>query len=187
MKNYTPIRLDQLAELEKYKDPDEDKARMLERALNYEISINFDTSPIFKKFSERLTLIKTEFEKRQVALQETLKKLHILADDIKKVDVEAKDLGLNMEQFALYSLSREEGYVKEVEKDALKQFSIDLSKYLDDLLDEGWQDTIRREDLLKDIKRQVQQMLLQEYKESLIVNNFQKYLNRLIDIILKKF
>lgn len=186
-KNYTPIRLDQFAELEKYKDPDEDKARMLERALNYEISINFDTSPIFKKFSERLTHIKAEFEKRQVVLQETLKKLHDLADDIKKIDLEAKDLGLDMKQFALYSLSKEEGYIKETEKGVLKQFSIDLARYLNDLLDEGWQDTVRREDFLKDIKRQVQQMLLQEYRDSLVVNDFQKYLNRLVDVILKKF
>ncbi len=186
-KNYTPVRLDQFAELEKYKDQDEDKARMLERALNYEISINLDTSPIFKKFSERLMIIKTEFEKRQTTLQETLKKLYNLAGDIKKVDLEAKDLGLNMEQFALYSLSKEEGYVREIEKDSLKQFSIDLALYLNDLLDEGWQDTARREDFLKDIKRQVQQMLLQEYKDSLMVRDFQKYLNRLIDVILKKF
>ncbi|MFA6251454.1 MAG: type I restriction endonuclease subunit R [Candidatus Paceibacterota bacterium] len=186
-KNYTPIRLDQFTELEKYKDPDEDKVRMLERALNYEISINFDASPVFKKFSERLTHIKTEFEKRQVALQETLKKLHDLADDIKKVDDEAKDLGLDMKQFALYSLSKEEGYIKEAEKGVLKQFSIDLGEYLDDLLPEGWQDTLRREDFLKDIKRQIQQMLLQEYRDNLVVRDFQKYLNRLVDVILKKF
>jgi len=186
-KNYTPVRLDQLAELEKYKDPDEDKARMLERALNYEISINLDTSPIFKKFSERLILIKAEFEKRQTTLQDTLKKLYNLAGDIKKVDDEAKDLGLSIEQFALYSLSKEEEYVREIEKDALKQFSIDLTEYLNELLDDGWQDTLRREDFLKDIKRQVQQMLLQEYKDSLIIRDFQKYLNRLIDVILKKF
>ena len=40
---------------------------------------------------------------------------------------------------------------------------------------------------IKDIKKQVQQMLLQEYKDSLIVRDFQKYLNRLIDVVLKKF
>ena len=160
---------------------------MLERALNYEISINFDTSPIFKKFSERLTQIKAEFEKRQTTLQETLKKLHNLADDIQKVDLEAKELGLDMEQFALYSLSKEEGYIKEAEKGVLKQFSIDLAKYLNDLLPDVWQETARREDFLKDIKRQVQQMLLQEYKDSLVVRDFQKYLNRLVDVILKKF
>ncbi|MBI4253250.1 hypothetical protein HY623_03705 [Candidatus Uhrbacteria bacterium] len=55
------------------------------------------------------------------------------------------------------------------------------------MLEPLWQDSSRREDLLKDIKRQIQQMILRDYKDRLAVKDFSKYLNRLVDIILKKW
>ena len=188
-KNYTPVRLDEMVAMNKaiYDETDEQKAKALERSLSYEISINIDTSPVFKKFSERLKHIKEEFEKHQNTLQETLKKFHDLAGDIKQVQGEAGELGLSLSQFALYALAKEEGYLKEVQAGALKEYVTELDQYLKDLLPYGWQDTMRREDFLKDIKRQVQMMLLQDYRDQMSINDFSKYLNRLVDLVLKKY
>lgn len=188
-KNYTPVRLDHIAEMSKhtYGETDEDKARSLERTLNYEISINIDTSPVFKKFSERLRIIKEEFEKYQATLQDTLKKLHDLADEVTEANNKAVNSGLNLKQYALYTLAIEEGYLSDIVSDSVKDFVKELSEYLSDNLKTGWQDTTRREDYINDIKRQVQMILLQEYKEKIQVKEFMKYLNRLIDLVLKKY
>lgn len=188
-KNYTPVRLDEMVAMNKstYDESEEEKAKALERGLSYEISINLDTSPVFKTFSQRLKQIKEEFEKHQLTLQETLKQFYELRDDIKKVQNEAVDLGLNLSQFALYALAKEEGYLQDQETGALKEYVVELDRYLKDLLPYGWQDDMRREDFLKDIKRNVQMMLLQEYKDRLIIIDFSKYLNRLVDVVLKKY
>lgn len=43
---------------------DEEKALNLEKMLKQEISLNIDTNPAYKKFSERLSAIRKEFEKK---------------------------------------------------------------------------------------------------------------------------
>jgi len=58
---------------------------------------------------------------------------------------------------------------------------------LADILDEGWQDSSKREEFLKEAKRTLQELILKDYKDQIKISDFNKYLNRLIDIVIKKF
>ena len=98
-------------------------------------------------------------------------------------EARAGEVGLSLREYALYGFSEE--YIEEQEKGMLVKYAKELGVYLDDILEPLWQDSSRREDLLKDIKRQIQQMILSDYKERLTVKDFPKYLNRLVDVILK--
>jgi hypothetical protein len=58
---------------------------------------------------------------------------------------------------------------------------------LDAVLDDGWQESSKRDEFIKDVKRAIQEMLLKDYNDKLEVNDFHRYLNRLVDIVIKKF
>ena len=62
-----------------------------------------------------------------------------------------------------------------------------MTGWLEEALDEGWQDSSKRDEFLKEAKRIIQELVLKEYKDRIKVNDFHKYLNRLIDIVIKKF
>jgi type I restriction enzyme, R subunit len=187
-KNYRPMTVADLVTLEKmYTDENgEEKAKNLEKLLKNEISINIDTHPIFKKFGERLTAIKQEFEQKQIDLAGRIKKYYELLQDVKKKDEEVKTFGLSLNEYALFSASEE--FVK-ADKEVLKEFIRELSEYLKGVLDFQWQESARREEIIKDIKQRLQRMILQDYKGRLDVDkkDFAKYLNRLEDLIIKKF
>ena len=63
----------------------------------------------------------------------------------------------------------------------------EMTKRLEDVLDEGWQESSKRDEFLKEVKRIVQELVLKEYKADIKVADFHKYLNRLVDIVIKKF
>jgi hypothetical protein len=65
--------------------------------------------------------------------------------------------------------------------------SQDLAKRLNGILDEGWQDSSKREEFLKGVKQTIQELILKEYKDKIQVADFPKFLNRLVDIVTKKF
>lgn len=185
-KNFRELNVHDLAALQKLDTlPDEEKALNLEKMLKREISINIDTNPVFKKFSERLVAIREEFEKRQIDLSERIKKYKDLLDDIKTKADEAKTMGYSLKEYGLHVVSEE--FIVDTEPDAIKEFIKDMSDRLQNVLDVNWQDSSKREEFLKEVKRTIQELVLKDYKNKIKVTDFHKYLNRLIDLITKKF
>ncbi len=184
-KNFRELNINDLYVMERLnKMDDEEKALNLEKMLKQEISINVDTNPAYKKFSERLATIRKEFEQHQIDLSERIKRYQELMVDIKKKSEEAKELGFTLKEYGLFVVSEE--YL-EGDKDAIREFIQDMTRRFEDVLDEGWQDSSKREEFLKEIKRIIQELVLKEYKGRIKVSDFHKYLNRLVDIVLKKF
>jgi type I restriction enzyme R subunit len=184
-KNFRELNVNDLYAMERLnKMDDEEKALNLEKMLKQEISINVDTNPAYKKFSERLALIRREFEKHQIDLSERIKRYQELLEDIKQKGDEAKELGYSLKEYGLFVIS-EEFVVGE--KDIVREFIQDMTKRFEDILDKGWQESSKRDEFLKETKRIVQELVLREYKGRVQVAEFQKYLNRLIDIVIKKF
>lgn len=184
-KNFRELNVNDLYAMERLnKMDDEEKALNLEKVLKQEISINVDTNPAYKKFSERLMAIRKEFEQHQIDLSERIKRYQELLEDIKKKSDEAKKLGYSLKEYGLYVISTE---FIEGEKDVIREFIQDMTRRLEDMLDEGWQESSKREEFLKEAKRIVQELVLKEYKDRIRVADFHKYLNRLVDIVIKKF
>ena len=153
--------------------------------LKQEISIHVDSDPVYKKFSQRLNDIKKEFEKNQIDLAERIKRYVQLLDDIKHKDEEAKELGLNLREYGLYIISQE--FIDTNDLSVIKDFVEEMAGRLEEILDEGWQESSKREEFIKDIKKIIQQMVLRDYVDKIEVKDFHKFLNRLVDIIFKKF
>lgn len=185
-KNFRELSIHDLATLNKLdKLPDEEKALNLEKMLKREISINIDTHPAFKGFGERLTAIRQEFEKHQIDLAERIKRYYELLNDIKTKTEEAKELGYSLHEYGLYVISEE--FIDKSDKDLVREFIKEMSLRLEDVLDEGWQDSSKREEFIKEAKRTLQELILKDYKGKIKVSDFHKYLNRLVDIVIKKF
>lgn len=185
-KNFRELKVNDLYVLERLKKmDDEEKALNLEKMLKREISINLDTNPAFKKFSERLTAIKKEFEQHQIDLAERIKKYYELLEEIKGKNEEASGLGFTLGEYGLYAISEEfiANYKEPVVKDFIREMSFKLSK----ILDKEWQESSKRDYFLKEIKRTIQELTLKDYKDKIKINDFSKYLNRMVDIIVKKF
>lgn len=185
-KNFRELNVHDLATLNKLdKLPDEEKALNLEKMLKREISINIDTHPAFKGFGERLTAIRAEFEKHQIDLAERIKRYYELLNDIKTKTEEAKELGYTLREYGLYVISEE--FVSESDKDVIKEFVKEMASKLEDVLDENWQDSSKREEFLKEAKRTLQELILKDYKGKIKISDFHKYLNRLVDVVIKRF
>lgn len=185
-KNFRELNVHDLATLNKLdKLPDEEKALNLEKMLKREISINIDTHPAFKGFGERLTAIRAEFEKHQIDLAERIKRYYELLNDIKTKTEEAKELGYTLREYGLYVISEE--FVSESDKDVIKEFVKEMASRLEDVLDENWQDSSKREEFLKEAKRTLQELILKDYKGKIKISDFHKYLNRLVDVVIKRF
>lgn len=185
-KNFRELNVHDLATLNKLdKLPDEEKALNLEKMLKREISINIDTHPAFKGFGERLTAIRTEFEKHQIDLAERIKRYYELLNDIKTKTEEAKELGYTLREYGLYVISEE--FVSESDRDVIKEFVKEMTSRLEDVLDENWQDSSKREEFLKEAKRTLQELILKDYKGKIKISDFHKYLNRLVDVVIKRF
>lgn len=185
-KNFRELNVHDLATLNKLdKLGDEEKALNLEKMLKREISINIDTHPAFKKFGERLIAIREEFEKHQIDLAERIKRYYELLNDIKTKTEEAKALGYSLKEYGLYVISEE--FLAESDKDTVREFIKETTSRLEDVLDDGWQDSSKREEFIKEAKRTLQELILKDYKNKIKISDFNKYLNRLIDIIIKKF
>jgi type I restriction enzyme R subunit len=185
-KNFRELNVNDLYVMERLNKMDDDeKALNLEKMLKQEISINIDTNPAYKKFSERLAAIRKEFEQNQIDLSERIKRYQELMSDIKKKGDEAKELGYSLKEYGLYVISEE--FVKGDDAATVRDFIKDMTRRLEEALDEGWQQSSKREEFLKEAKRIVQELVLKEYRTKIDVNDFHKYLNRLIDVVIKKF
>lgn len=185
-KNFRELKINDIYTLERLdKMDEEEKALNLEKMLKQEISINVDTNPVFQKFSERLTAIRKEFEQHQIDLSERIKRYYELMNDIKTKHEEAKAVGLNLKEYGLFVIGQE--FMPDADKDIMISLSKDLAKRLEGILDEGWQESSKREEFIKGIKQVIQELLLKDYKSKLKVTDFSKLLNRLVDIVIKKF
>lgn len=184
-KNFRELNINDLYTMERLnKMDDEEKALNLEKMLKQEISINVDTNPAYKKFSERLTAIRKEFEQHQIDLAERIKRYQELLADIKKKADEAKELGYSLKEYGLHTVSEE---FIEGDKAAVQEFIKEMNRRFSGVLDEGWQESVKREEFLKEIKRIAQELILKQYRDKIKVADFHKYLNRLVDIVFKKF
>lgn len=185
-KNFRELKVNDLYVLERLKKMDDEaKALNLEKMLKREISINLDTNPAFKKFSERLTAIKKEFEQHQIDLAERIKKYYELLEEIKGKNEEASGIGFTLGEYGLYAISEE--FIANYKEPAVKDFIREMSFKLSKILDKEWQESSKRDYFLKEIKRTIQELTLKDYKDKIKINDFSKYLNRMVDIIVKKF
>ena len=185
-KNFRELRVNDLYTLERLKGMgDEEKALNLEKMLKQEISINLDENPAYQKFSERLIAIRREFEQNQIDLAERIRRYEELMKDIKSKGEEAKNLGLDLKEYALYVISQE--FIEPGKDDAIKGFVKELRIRIEDDLDTGWQESSKRDAFIKEIKQTLQELILKDCKDQFKVNDFPKFLNRLVDIIIKKF
>lgn len=185
-KNFRELNINDIYTLERLdKMEDEEKALNLEKMLKQEISINIDTNPVFQKFSERLTAIRKEFEQHQIDLSQRIKLYYDLMNDIKSKSDEARELGLNLREYGLFVISQE--FLPKTDQAILLSLSKDIAKRLESILDEGWQNSSKREEFLKGAKQIIQELILKDYKAKIQVEDFPKFLNRLVDIVTKKF
>lgn len=183
-KNFRELRVDDLYTLERLKGMDEEeKALNLEKMLKQEISFDLGEDPAFVKFSERLSAIRKEFENNQIDLAERIRRYEELMKDIKSKREEAKELGMDLKEYALYVISQE--FVKD--DDRLRAFVREVKERLEDVLDAEWQESTKRDVFVKDIKRTLQELILRDYKGIVESADFSKFLNRLVDVITKKF
>jgi hypothetical protein len=164
---------------------EEEKALNLEKMLKQEISINIDENPAYQKFSERLLAIRREFEQNQIDLAERIRRYEELMSDIKTNSEEAKEMGLDLKEYALYMISQE--FIDSSKDKEIKEFVKELRIRIEDDLDAGWQESSKRDVFIKDIKQILQELILRDYKARFAVNDFPKFLNRLVDIVTKKF
>ncbi|HHX58605.1 MAG TPA: DUF3387 domain-containing protein, partial [Candidatus Moranbacteria bacterium] len=185
-KNFRELKINDLYTLERLnRMEDEDKALNLEKMLKQEISINLDENPAYQKFSERLIAIRREFEQNQIDLAERIRRYEELVKDIKAKSEEARKLGLNLKEYAIYIISQE--FVVNNEDEALKDFAKELRVRIEGQLDTGWQESFKRDFFIKEIKQTLQKLILKDYKNKLVVKDFPKFLNRLVDVIINKF
>jgi hypothetical protein len=56
-----------------------------------------------------------------------------------------------------------------------------------DTLDTGWQESSKKEEFIKEIRRKLTKLILKDYQEKIKIKDFAKYLNRIIDVIQRKF
>lgn len=185
-KNFRELRVNDLYTLERLKGmSDEEKVLNLEKMLKQEISINLDDDPAYQKFSERLFAIRREFEQNQIDLAERIRRYEKLMEDIQTKGREAHDLGLDLKEYALYVISQE--FVEVAQDAEMKEFVKELRSRVEVELDDGWQESSKRDTFIKNVKRVLQELILRDYKKRLVVEDFPKFLNRLVDIIIKKF
>jgi type I restriction enzyme, R subunit len=185
-KNFRELNIHDIATLNKLDQlPEEEKALNLEKMLKREIVMSMDAHPAYQKFSERLSTIREEFEKHQIDLAERIKRYYDLLNDIKTKSEEAKTLGYTLQEYGLFVVSEE--FVNDSGSPLVKEFIKELALQLGRILDKGWQESSKREEFIKEAKRTIQELLLKEYKDKVLFKDFPKYMNRLIDIVIKKY
>ncbi len=143
-KNFRELRVNDLYTLERLKNMDaEEKALNLEKMLKQEISINIEEDPAYQKFSERLGAIRREFEQNQIDLAERIRRYEELMKDIKTKGDEAKELGLDLKEYALYVISQE--FISDAKDGDVKDFVKELRIRIEDDIDSGWQESSKRD------------------------------------------
>jgi len=185
-KNFREMRINDIYTIDKLKRAEpEEKAEILLKIIKNEIKANIDSDYTFIRFSQKLLTIQKEFEKHQIDLSDRIKKYQELLEDIKNRGDEAKKIGLDLKEYGLFLITKE--YSDTSEDKFMISFVQDLSRNLRGILDQGWQETAKKEEFIKGIKQQLQMLLLRDYKDKVVVDDFPKLMNRLVDVIVKSF
>ena len=90
-----------------------------------------------------------------------------------------------MKEYGLFVISEE--FVETKDDKLVKEFIKNMTSRLEGVLDGGWQESSKRDEFLKEVKRTLQEVILKDYKDKIKINDFHRYLNRLVDIVIKKF
>ncbi len=186
-KNFRELRLDDIYVMQRLDEMEEpERALQLEKMLKSEISEHIETNPHFQKFSQRLTTIRNEFEKRQIDLSERIKQYRQLLENIKSAKQEAEESGMDIREYGLYLLTKE--FAPEAADEVVRGYVRDLATELsDNVLDKNWQTSSKYDLFVKNIKRTILEITLKTYKDKLQVSDFPKLQNRLTDAIIKSF
>ncbi len=185
-KNFREMRINDIYTIDKLRKAEpEEKAEILLKIIRNEIRANIDSDITFIKFSQKLLTIQKEFEKHQIDLSDRIKKYQELLEDIKNRGDEAKKIGLDMKEYGLFLITKE--FSESSNDKNVISFVQDLTKNLRNILDQGWQETAKKEEFIKGIKQQLQMLLLKDYRDKIDIDDFPKLMNRLIDVIVKNF
>jgi hypothetical protein len=186
-KNFRELRLDDIYTMQRLNDMDEkEQALQLEKMLKSEISEHVETNPLFQKFSERLSAIKSQFEQNQMDLSERIKQYKQLREDIMSAHDEAKNAGMELRTYGIYLLTKE--YAPDADDKVVKEYAVKLDQILTDhVLDNNWQISSKFDLFVKNIKRTILELTLKDYRDRLTVLDFTKFQNRLTDAIIKTF
>jgi len=103
--------------------------------------------------------------------------------DIRTKRDEAKELGMDLKEYALFIISQE--FAPDSEQ--LRAFIKAVKERLEDVLDKDWQDSTKRDVFIKDVKQTLQELILRDYRGIVENKDFPKFLNRLVDVVTKKF
>ena len=106
-------------------------------------------------------------------------------EDIKNRGEEAKKIGLDMKEYGLFLITKE--FSGDSDDKNIISFVQDLTKNLRDILDEGWQETAKKEEFIKSVKQQIQELILRNYRDKVTIDDFPKLMNRLVDVVVKNF
>ena len=183
-KNFRNMRIGDIGAVNKLEDMEEkEKALELERMLRFEISENINENPSYRTFGERLSDIKNQFEQGQIDLFEKIRQCENLRDDIKKENERVQEMGLDLKEYGLFFILKEQ--VPDTEESVIIDFVKDMNNRLADILDTGWQSSILRDEFIRKIKQLLQKMILTDYKDKISVapENVQNILNKMTDII----
>jgi len=186
-KNFRELRLDDIYTLQRLDEMDEkEQALQLEKILKSEISEHIESNPHFQSFSERLSVIKSQFEKNQLDLSERIKMYKRLLDDVKSAHDEARDSGMELRTYSLYLLTKE--FAGDTADKVVRDYVNKLDRILTDhILDSNWQNSSKYDLFIKNVKRTILELTLKEFKDRLKISDFTKFQNRLTDAIIKTF
>jgi hypothetical protein len=90
-----------------------------------------------------------------------------------------------MKEYGLFLITKE--FSGDSDDKNIVSFVQDLTKNLRDVLDEGWQETAKKEEFIKSVKQQIQELILRDYRDKVTIDDFPKLMNRLVDVIVKNF
>lgn len=90
-----------------------------------------------------------------------------------------------MKEYGLFLITKE--FSGDSDDKNIISFVQDLTKNLRDILDEGWQETAKKEEFIKSVKQQIQELVLRNYRDKVTIDDFPKLMNRLVDVIVKNF
>ena len=164
-----------------------DGADLIEEAFGLKASITklispyADSNPAYQKFSERLLAIQRDFNSRQISLLDRVREYRQLRKDIQEEQERVKKIGLSMKEHGLLMSLQE--FVSDTDEEVLIAFVKDLYARIEQILDPGWEKSIRRDEFTRTIKQTAQGIILEEYKGILTPSDLPKFLNRLVDIM----
>lgn len=186
-KTFKPMNIHDIYILEQLKkiEDKQERAAKMEKLIEQAIASDIEIEEQALVFSERLNSIKEKFEAHQMTLLERIKEYYKLIDDIKNVNTKARKMGYSLKEFGLYNITKE--FIDTPDEKIIKNFIIDLDNNLKNILDDNWQESSKRDQFIKDIKQIIQELVLKQYYNRIKINNFNSYMNRLVDIIIKKF